>query len=172
MEYDPIAGSVAKLTKPPGFGLIPTVVSHRRINLRCDPSIPEFRHCIEFVRATPFEYLTRWRLSNEVFGDEVELIQVIEWSDGSVSFAVTQPQYHGTPADDREIERFFREGGWASIPDPAREHELFFNYAFNVLAIDAVPRNCYVCDDRLLPFDVILCEPVEDLEKYLRLYPE
>ncbi len=96
---------------------------------------------------------------------------MIEWSDGDVSFAVRQPQYHGEPANDREIERFFRESGWSSIPDPEREHELFFNYAFNVLAIDAVPRNCYVCDDRLLPFDVILCEPEEELEQYLRLYP-
>lgn len=110
---------------------------------------PGFRRCIEFIRGTPLEYLTRWRLSNGVFGDEVELIQVIEWSDGDVSFAVRQPQYHGEPAADREIERFFRESGRVSITDPAREHELFFNCAYNVLAIDAVPRNCYVREDRL-----------------------
>ena len=49
---------------------------------------------------------------------------------------------------------------------------MFFNYAFQVLAIDALPRNCYLRDGNLLPFDVILCRPDAELEGVLRLYPE
>lgn len=33
-------------------------------------------------------------------------------------------------------------------------HGLFFNYAFQILAIDVLPRNCYLNEGNLLPFDV------------------
>lgn len=69
----------------------------------------------------------------------------------------------------REIESFFTEAGWTRILDDTG-HLLFFNYAFNVLAVDALPRNCYVGDGNFLPFDVILCHPTESLEQFLRLY--
>jgi hypothetical protein len=39
------------------------------------------------------------------------------------------------------------------------------------LAIDALPRNCYVHDGDFLPFDVILCRPSDELERFLALYP-
>jgi len=45
-----------------------------------------------------------------------------------------------------------------------------FNDAFNILAIDVLPRNCYIRDGQLQPFDVILCQPDEPLEEYLKLY--
>lgn len=48
---------------------------------------------------------------------------------------------------------------------------MFFNYAFGVMAIDAEKRNCYLNDGGLQPFDVILCEPDESLERYLGIYP-
>lgn len=50
------------------------------------------------------------------------------------------------------------------------QHSLFLKYAFQTLAIDALPRNCYLKDGDLLPFDVILCHPDEELEAFLRLY--
>jgi hypothetical protein len=70
----------------------------------------------------------------------------------------------------REIERFFEDAGWKRLPD-CDGHTLFYNYAFQVLAIDALPRNCYLHENALLPFDVILCQPDEELESFLRLYP-
>lgn len=121
--------------------------------------------------ATPLEYLERWSLSNEVFGDDVQLASLVEWPDGSLSFGVTQPQYHGAPAHPRDIERFFREAGWTRLTDPSG-HLVFYNYAFQVIAIDAVGRNCYLTNGELQPFDVILCHPGPELEKFLRIYPE
>ena len=164
-------GVVVKITIPPGFGLTPAVVSHPVINLRNEPSFPAERQTIEFLPATPLEYLERWIASNEIFEDNVRIASVVHWSDGKVSFSILQPQYHGEPATDREIESFFNASGWTRIRDRSG-HIIFFNYAFQTLAIDALPRNCYINDGSLLPFDVILCRPNDPLEKFLCLYPD
>jgi hypothetical protein len=110
-------------------------------------------------------------LANEHFGDDVRLASVIEWPDKALSFAITQPQYHGEPAEPRDIEHFFLDGGWTLLRDPCRQHLVFFNYAFQVIAIDAASRNCYLTDGELQPFDVILCRPGPELEEFLRIYP-
>ncbi len=161
---------MVKVTIPPKFGLIPSVLSHRNVNLRNDHRIPEFREMLEFVPATPTEYLQRWIMANTVFGDDVELASVIRWADDQVSFCITQSHYDGEPASTRDIEEYFIAANWTKIRDPEGQHQLFFNYAFNVLAIDALPRNCYVNRAGLQPFDVILCEPNSELESYLRLF--
>lgn len=172
VELSSNLGRIGKLTIPPAFGLIPRVVSHPVINLREDTSLPAFRRAIEFLPATPLEYLERWIAANEVFEDDVRLTSVVEWADGQVSFGISQPQYHGEPAPHRDIDRFFEASGWTRITDPGGSgHGLFFNYAFGVLAIDALSRNCYLHENALLPFDVILCKPDEELEAFLGLYP-
>ena len=162
---------MVKVTIPPKFGLTPRIHFHRNANLRDDPDIPEFRKAIEFDRATPREYLHRWILSNQIFNDDVCLAAVIRWREEHISFCITQPHYNGDPATEREIEQYFLEASWTSIPDPSAQHQLFFNFAFNVLAIDALPRNCYLNDAGLQPFDVILCEPDEELASFLNIYP-
>ena len=170
VEFDDEAGRVIKITVPPKFGLIPAVISVPQVNLRDDPAIPPFRNELGIVHATPLEYLERWLASNEVFEDDVHLTSVIEWSDGQISFAISQPQYHGEPATHRQIESYFAKAGWTRLLDDAG-HLLFYNYAFEVLAIDALPRNCYIKDGHLLPFDVILCRPDDLLERFLKIYP-
>lgn len=167
VESDAGGGHMAKITIPPKFGLIPQVITHAVPDLRGEPGT---RKALEFVHATPLEYLERWIAANEVFGDDVKLTSVVQWADGQVSFAISQPQYHGEPATEREIEQHFTAAGWKRILDPAGQHTLFYNYAFEPLAIDALPRNCYLHERGLLPFDVILCRPDEEMESYLRLY--
>lgn len=170
VESDEMGVQMVKITIPPAFGLIPKVVSYPTINLRADPDLSATRQTIEFLHATPLEYLERWIAANEVFDDDVKLTSVVEWACGLVSFAISQPQYHGKPATPREIEAFFEASGWERIINPS-DHTLFYNYAFQVLAIDALPRNCYLHKETLLPFDVILCHPDQELEKYLKIYP-
>ncbi|HEY1051792.1 MAG TPA: hypothetical protein VGE39_18605 [Prosthecobacter sp.] len=70
---------------------------------------------------------------------------------------------------EKEIENLFPEAGWTRIDDD-NGPIIFFNYAFNVLVVDALPRNCHVKDGSFLPFDVILCHPTEELEQFLKLY--
>lgn len=162
---------MVKITIPPKFGLIPQVVRHPLVDLR-SPGAAGSRECIEFLPATPLEYLERWLAANEVFDDHVRLASVVRWADGQVSFAILQPQYHGEPASNDQIERYFGEASWTRIADPSKQHELYFNYAFGVLAIDALPRNCYLNENGLQPFDVILCRPDACMEKHLDLYPD
>ncbi|MCB1086694.1 MAG: hypothetical protein KDM63_06590 [Verrucomicrobiae bacterium] len=172
MELDPIRSLVVKITEPPKFGLIPKVVRHPVVDIRADSPGLDYREAIEFVAATASEYLDRWCAANDVFSDSVRLAAVVAWPDGEVSFVITQPQYHGKPAEPREIEAYFCESAWRHVRDPSGQHSLFFNYGSGVLAVDAVPRNCYINDGRLQPFDVILCRPGAELERYLRLYPD
>jgi hypothetical protein len=158
-------GRYVKITRPPGFGLVPQVI--RTEQVRADPTKPvEYRDTLEFFPATPIEYLTRWQKSNELFGDDVRLESVVRWADGQVSFVITQPQYHGRPAEPREIERYFREAGWERLLEPDG-HWVFYHFAFGVIAVDAAPRNCYINDGGLQPFDVILCEPDDELSRHL-----
>lgn len=169
VELDTQTGLVGKTTIPPAFGLMPKVRAHQTTMLRDE--VTQVRESIEFVSATPLEYLTRWIASNDVFGDDVHLVAVIRWKDQMVSFGITQPQYHGVPAESRDIESFFHAAGWTRINDPSG-HVVFFNYAFGLIAIDAEKRNCYVNRGGLQPFDVILCKPNECMSRYLHLYPE
>lgn len=159
-----------KITKPPGFGLIPRVKSFRVPNIR-EPDSDTYRQAIEFERATPLEYLERWICSNEVFEDDVRLASVVAWADQTVSFVIRQPHYGGRPTTQRDIDSYFEECKWSHLKRETN-HTVYFNYAFGVLAIDAVPRNCYRSEDGLNPFDVILCRPDEELEKYLEIYPD
>lgn len=172
VELDPASSRMVKLTKPPGFGLTPAVVRHPVVNLRNDPDLPTHRHVIEFAWATPIEYLTRWADANAVFGDSVQLAAVVQWPDESVSFVITQPQYHGYPATTPEIGDYFKRFGWQHIRDPGGQHEIFYHYGYGVMAIDALPRNCYFHRSELLPFDVILCRPTPEMEAFLKLYPD
>lgn len=127
------------------------------------------RNAIEFLPATPLEYLERWAAANALFGDDVRLVSVAQWPDGSASFGITQPQYHGQPAEPRDIEQHFLDAGWTRLKDPSG-HMVFFNYAFGVMAIDAERRNCYLTDGNLQPFDVILCRPDDEMERFLKIY--
>lgn len=162
---------MVKVTKPPGFGFFPRVQEHPGVKLYDDAPDPGVRGALELEKATPTEYLERWMKANEVFGDDVRLASVILWGGGEVSFCILQPHYDGEAATEREIERYFTNDGWVHLKDPNGEHVIFMHYAFNVLAVDAMPRNCKFNEYGLQPFDVILASPGEDLDDFLRIYP-
>lgn len=145
------------------------MATRERPNLR-SPDDPEIVRSVELRSATPLEYLERWICNNDVFGDRVALRSVVQWADGEVSFVISQPHYDGEPATDREIMSYFEQAGWTYLAKE-KEHEIYFNYAFGVLAIDAFPRNCYIRDGHLQPIDVILCRPDEAMEEHLAIYP-
>ena len=135
------------------------------------PDEDEWNRSVEFVPATPLEYLNRWQMCNTLFQDEVELHRVLQWKDGSVSFVISQPQYNGELPSAQEIESYFEKAGWQRII--AEEgRSVFYNYAFSALALDIEPRNCYIAETgEILPFDVILAHPNREVENFLGLYP-
>jgi hypothetical protein len=166
VELSPRHNLVAKTTIPPAFGLIPEVVEIPVATAR--DGLTGIRKAIEFLPATPLEYLSRWIANNRIFGDDVKLASVILWPGGMTSFGITQPQYHGTPAEPRDIQHLFLAAGWIRLNDPSG-HTIFYNSSFDILAIDAERRNCYLKDGELLPFDVILRHPDEALAEFLEI---
>lgn len=162
VDANPDIGRIAKITIPPAFGLIPGVV-------HLSQGFGKIRKTIEAVEATPIEYLKRWIANNDVFQDDVDLESVIKWPDGAVSFAISQPQYHGEPAEERKIDQYFVNAGWTRL-QPQYGHKLYYNYAFEVLAMDMESRNCYSTVNGLQPFDVILTHPDEELENWLSIF--
>ncbi|RYD47719.1 MAG: hypothetical protein EOP85_04935 [Verrucomicrobiaceae bacterium] len=123
MDLDAESGLVGKTTIPPAFGVIPLVKKYSIKSANSD--LEKGREEIGFFGATPLEYLSRWISCNEIFNDDVKLAAVIRWSDGQVSFGVTQPQYHGEPAEPRDIERYFSDAGWTLLNDPSQH--MFFS---------------------------------------------
>lgn len=171
VEFDFRAKVVGKTTIPPGFGLTPFL--NRVETISADPTAPKaYRASIEFRPATLDEYLARWAACNEIFGDNVRIASVIRWKDGQVSLCIIQPQYPGERADDREIRTYLVESGWTHLPDPSG-HNILFHHTYQVLAIDAVGRNCFLDPVHgIQPFDVILCAPDGEMEKFLGIYPQ
>ena len=156
--------SLIKITLPNGgFGLIPKVTRHRKVDLRSD--IESFYEQIEFLDATPLEYLDRWILCNELFNDSADVERVIQWDDTSVSIMLTQPYYMGEVITHDEIHAAFIEQGWEAIYKDGRA--VFYNYAYDAIALDLEPRNCYMAETGLQPFDLILSHPDDEMRMHL-----
>jgi hypothetical protein len=83
VDFDDTKRLVIKITRPPGFGLIPYVRSSRIIDLRNPGAAPVMKETVEFTVATPLEYLERWLDANELFSDVVRLVSVIQWGEWS-----------------------------------------------------------------------------------------
>jgi hypothetical protein len=64
--------------------------------------------------ASPIEYLERWAWHNELFGDSVEFIGVLDTAKG-LRLIISQPAIEGRPASEEEIDTFFRSHGWKRI---------------------------------------------------------
>jgi hypothetical protein len=171
VEFEEATDRVAKITVPKGFGLRPSIVTHAQAHANFRSEIAPIRQNIEFIPATPLEYLERWDACNSIFQDDVRLKSVILWPNGRVSLSISQPQYAGQIPDCDWIENYFSAAGWTRVSNGIG-HVIFYNYAHDILAVDIEPRNCYKSDlDEILPFDVILSAPDEELKDYLNLFP-
>lgn len=170
VELDSDSSTIIKITIPEGFGLTPKLIQVIQAHSNLRDEIKSYRPSIEFLTGTPLEYLSRWQVCNDLFNDNVDLCNVILWPNGRVSFSISQPLYAGNIPSNTEINTYFSQAGWTQINNTLH-HSIFYNYAFGALAMDIEPRNCYVSDDgNLLPFDIILSEPDDELSEFLKLY--
>ena len=64
--------------------------------------------------ASPIEYLERWLISNQIFGDSVDFLGVIEEASG-MRLIITQPAIVGEPATEDEINDFFLSKAWSKL---------------------------------------------------------
>lgn len=167
VELDILDLRVSKITRPPAFGLEPYV---RKGDEVIQPSGKAFSQpgMIEMRHGSALGYLERWVESNRVFGDDVRLNSVIEWSDGTHSFGVTQPLRGGTAASDSEILKYFLSQGWDDMTRRAGR-AAFYHFGWNLLAVDVEPRNCFIHDETVFPFDVVLSQPDSRILEFLEL---
>lgn len=158
--------SLIKTTIPEGgFGLIPKVTTYNLVASR--EAITGVKQQIEFMMASPLEYLDRWALCNELFNDTVDVEKVIQWKNEDVSIVVSQPYYMGEIVTPQIIEDEFVALGWEKISVEGRA--IFYNFAYDAIALDLEPRNCYMGETGLQPFDLIVSHPDEELKRFLAL---
>jgi hypothetical protein len=62
--------------------------------------------------AHPLQYLERWVLHNDMFGDAIEWLGCFRETEDRLSILIRQPAIEGIPATDSEIDSFFREVAW------------------------------------------------------------
>lgn len=106
----------------------------------------------EDSRASPLDYLERWQLHNEFFGDDVHFLGAIS-TDKGLRLIIEQPAISGTPATEEQIRTFFTGNGWR--PFVADGETAFFDPVHH-LAISYTHRgNMILMDDGLLaPIDL------------------
>lgn len=126
--------SYLKATWPDFFGLL---VVHR-LN--------------EEHKASPIEYLERWHLHNEVFGDQVEFLGALA-SNAGLRLLIRQPAIAGTPATDEQIRNFFTSSG--CLPFVIDGNTAFFDPERNIVISDTHRGNIILMADGLLaPIDL------------------
>lgn len=132
--FDRNSATYLKATWPDFFGLL---VIHRHD---------------EDAKASPVAYLERWHLHNELFGDRVEFLGVLE-TDGQMRLLIRQPAIVGIPATVEQIEAFFSNNGW--LPFTVGGELAFFDPERNVVISDTHRGNLILMDDGLLaPIDL------------------
>lgn len=132
--FEETSGCYLKATWPDFFGLL---VIHR----------PH-----EEPKASPIDYLERWQLHNEVFGDEVRFLGALQ-TEGGLRMLIRQPAIAGAPASEEEIRRFFTDSGW--LPFKIEGNTAYFDPARRVVISDTHRANLILMDDGLLaPIDL------------------
>jgi len=94
--------------------------------------------------SSPVEYLERWHLHNELFGDSIEFVGAWE-SPLGLRLIIRQPAIAGQPADEEQIRRFFEDSGWR--PFQIGLDLAYFDPALEVAISDTHPGNLVLMDD-------------------------
>lgn len=132
--FCPDSQSVLKATWPGFFGLL---VVHR-------PA--------EESKASPIDYLERWHLHNELFGDGIGFQGVLRDERGP-RLVIRQPAIAGAPATEQQIERFFIDSGWQRFM--IDRTLAFFEPQRRVVISDTHRGNLILMEDGLLaPIDL------------------
>ncbi|MGJ8655718.1 MAG: hypothetical protein ACSHX6_04635 [Akkermansiaceae bacterium] len=92
--------------------------------------------------ASPIDYLERWMLHNQLFGDTVSFLGALD-TDQGLRLIITQPAIKGTPATDQEINAFFINTGWKKFTingdiayfDPKQNVVISDTHSGNIIAL-------------------------------------
>lgn len=106
----------------------------------------------EEPKASLIDYLERWLLHNQLFGDDVHFLGAFDTPEG-LRLLIEQPAIEGTIATIEEIQSFFKSSGW--LPYQLDENLAFFDPEQNLTISDTHPGNIIVMSDgRFAPIDL------------------
>ena len=121
----------------------------------------------EAEAATPTEYLRRWILHNEIFGDQVMFHGVVEGPSG-LCLAVRQTWITGDPPTEDEIVKEMRAFGFESC---ASAHD-YYRRSDGMAVLDAHESNLVRGEDgALFAIDVIPVKAGPELLKRMEVSP-
>ena len=132
---------VIKLTHPDRFGK-----AYPRI---CGRTV--------YQEATPLEYLVRWMVCNEAFGDEVRLEQVMLDQNDAVRVVISQPSVFGIHPEAEDLHRHLFEQGFEPMEavDGTPTTNDWFRAADRILIFDAHNGNyIQTTDGFIVPIDI------------------
>jgi len=116
--------------------------------------------------SSPIEYLERWHLHNELFGDTIELIGAWESPQG-MRLIIRQPAIAGQPTDEHQIRTFFETSGWK--PFQIGLDLAFFDPDLEIAISDTHPGNLVLMDDgTLAPIDLRVQKLTPNLAEAVR----
>lgn len=102
--------------------------------------------------SSPIEYLERWHLHNELFGDSIQFIGAWDSPPG-MRLLISQPAIAGQPASDEQIRQFFETSGWQ--PFQIGLDLAYFDPDLEIAISDTHPGNLVLMDDgTLAPIDL------------------
>ncbi len=106
----------------------------------------------EEERASPIDYLERWLLHNQLFGDDIHFVGAVETSNG-LRMLIHQPAISGVPATTAEIREFFTGNGWLEFR--SGDEIAFFDPTVDVVISDTHRGNLVrMADGLLAPIDL------------------
>jgi len=106
----------------------------------------------EEPQASPIAYLERWHLHNDLFGDSVEFLGILDTPPG-MRLLIRQPAIEGKVATFEQIHHFFADSGW--IPFVIDGNTAYFDPSREIVVSDTHQGNIIVMDDGYLaPIDL------------------
>lgn len=103
-------------------------------------------------QASPIDYLERWQLHNELFGDGIVFLGVLE-IECKIRLLIRQPAIAGAPATLEQIHDFFTQNDW--LPFTVGGEIAFFDPIHKVAISDTHRGNLILMEDGLLaPIDL------------------
>lgn len=132
--FRPVEESYLKVTWPDCYGML--------VVYRSD----------EEAKASPIDYLERMHLHNELFGDSVRFLGVLEQA-SQLRMVIQQPAIEGIPATLEQINEFFSGFGWRRFL--VGGEVAFFDPARQVVVSDTHRGNLILMADGLIaPIDL------------------
>lgn len=150
--FDEPSGRWIKCTHPETYGGAPSIAYD------LDEATNRPVNKLVLGKATPMQYLARWCLFNEVFGDDVKLERVLAVNYG-LSIVVSQRDIIGIAPSLDAIEEYFRERGFVPLPN---SQDGYYRPLDRIVALDAHQANLVLTADGVVPIDIPIFHAAAD----------